>query len=119
MKIPDPIIDPATSIVESSKPSSLTNLTSASGGSGPKSLSVWAACIAGELTIAQEYRATPKHWARIGIVVLMLAAIIVTNVTINVFFPSYSGYFPFIGVRGLAGPPPFGGNSQTGLGSAR
>jgi len=33
MKIPDPIIEPATSIVESSKPSPLTNFWLASGGS--------------------------------------------------------------------------------------
>jgi hypothetical protein len=31
MKIPEPIIDPATSIVESSKPSPLTNFCSATG----------------------------------------------------------------------------------------
>lgn len=41
---------------------------------------------------------THIDWARIGIVVLMLAAAIVTNVTVNVVFPSYSGHFPFIGV---------------------
>jgi Na+/H+ antiporter NhaD/arsenite permease-like protein len=40
----------------------------------------------------------PIDWARIGIVALMLVAAIVTNVTVNVFFPSYSDYFPFIGV---------------------
>ena len=32
MKMPEPIIDPATSMVESSKPSPLTNLLSAAGG---------------------------------------------------------------------------------------
>jgi hypothetical protein len=32
MKMPEPIIEPATSIVESSKPSPLTNFSSAGGG---------------------------------------------------------------------------------------
>lgn len=36
-------------------------------------------------------------WVRIGIVALMLAAAIATNVTVNICFPAYCRQFPFIG----------------------
>jgi hypothetical protein len=48
--------------------------------------------------LQQTHEPIPIDWARIGIVALMLVAAIVTNVTVNVFPPSYSDYFPFIGV---------------------
>ena len=49
-------------------------------------------------TLEHTHEPVPIDWARIGIVVLMLVAAIVTNVTVNLFFSSYSDYFPFIGV---------------------
>src|ERR1700716_2734384 len=51
MKMPEPIIEPATSMVESSKPRPLTNFSSAGVGE----------VIAGELIINQANRATPKR----------------------------------------------------------
>ncbi|HSN71845.1 MAG TPA: hypothetical protein VLT59_10045 [Steroidobacteraceae bacterium] len=36
-------------------------------------------------------------WMRVGIVVLILAAAIATNVTVNLRFPEYSESFPFLG----------------------
>ena len=37
-------------------------------------------------------------WMRIGIVVFMLVAAIVTNVTVNIKFPELADHFPFLGV---------------------
>jgi Na+/H+ antiporter NhaD/arsenite permease-like protein len=37
-------------------------------------------------------------WARVGIVVLILVAAIITNVTINIRFPQLGDLFPFIGL---------------------
>lgn len=60
IKMPDPIIEPATSIVESSKPSPLTNLSSAVGGGIMKARQFEYSDFA-ELIIIHTNRATPKH----------------------------------------------------------
>jgi Na+/H+ antiporter NhaD/arsenite permease-like protein len=41
---------------------------------------------------------TLVDWVRVGIVALMLVFAIVTNMAINLFFPTRSDHFPFIGV---------------------
>jgi len=41
---------------------------------------------------------THVDWARVGIVVLILTAAIITNVAVNVRFPQYGELFPFIGL---------------------
>jgi Na+/H+ antiporter NhaD/arsenite permease-like protein len=56
----------------------------------------------------QQARMAPIHrefaehgridWARVGIVVFILVAAIVTNVTVNIRFASLADHFPFIGV---------------------
>lgn len=37
-------------------------------------------------------------WARVGVVIFMLVAAIVTNVTVNIKFPELAEHFPFLGV---------------------
>ncbi len=37
-------------------------------------------------------------WARVGVVLFMLVAAIVTNVTVNINFPELADHFPFLGV---------------------
>jgi hypothetical protein len=37
-------------------------------------------------------------WARVGIVIFILAAAVAVNVTVNVNFPEYSDAFPFLGL---------------------
>jgi hypothetical protein len=46
MKMPEPIIEPATSIVESSKPSPRTNFSSATGGAVVSNDDIWVARLA-------------------------------------------------------------------------
>jgi len=41
---------------------------------------------------------THIDWARVGIVMLILTAAIITNVAVNVRFPQYGELFPFIGL---------------------
>jgi Na+/H+ antiporter NhaD/arsenite permease-like protein len=37
-------------------------------------------------------------WARVGVVLFMLVAAVVTNVTVNIKFPELADHFPFLGV---------------------
>ncbi|MBI5922830.1 MAG: citrate transporter [Betaproteobacteria bacterium] len=48
--------------------------------------------------IKHVHQHTHVDWPRLGIVLLILVAAMVTNVTINVHFNSLADYFPFIGV---------------------
>jgi hypothetical protein len=48
--------------------------------------------------IKHERRHAPVDWARVGIVALILAAAIATNVTVNLQFKHLAEAFPFIGV---------------------
>lgn len=48
--------------------------------------------------IKNSHYGTRVDWARVGIVLLILALAMGTNITINVFFPDSSDSFPFIGV---------------------
>jgi Na+/H+ antiporter NhaD/arsenite permease-like protein len=41
---------------------------------------------------------THVDWTRLGIVVLILASALATNVVVNLYFPSQADHFPFIGV---------------------
>ena len=41
---------------------------------------------------------TQVDWTRLGIVVLILASALATNVVVNLYFPSQADHFPFIGV---------------------
>src|SRR5437762_7940496 len=59
MKIPEPIIEPATSIVESNNPSPLTSFCSATGAS-VTALAIGIPWIGGELIINRVSGATPK-----------------------------------------------------------
>jgi Na+/H+ antiporter NhaD/arsenite permease-like protein len=48
--------------------------------------------------LADARAAVPVDWGRLGVVVLILAAAIVTNVVVNVYFNGLGASFPFIGV---------------------
>ena len=61
MKIPEPIIDPATSIVESNNPSPLTSFSSATGASVTAACHIESFGFAGELIINRVSGATPKN----------------------------------------------------------
>jgi len=75
MKMPEPIIDPATSMVESSKPRPLTNLLSAAGGCDMELLlSFKLFGFRGELTTAQPDGAMSKRFPKqtTGVIDLVL-----------------------------------------------
>ncbi|QRJ65652.1 citrate transporter [Azospira restricta] len=48
--------------------------------------------------VRSEDKAHAVDWARVGIVLFILVAAIVTNVTINLKFPEAADHFPFLGV---------------------
>ncbi len=48
--------------------------------------------------IRHAHENTHVDWARVGIVVLILAAAIVANITVNIRFPQFGDLFPFIGL---------------------
>lgn len=48
--------------------------------------------------IRSAHQHTHLDWRRVGIVLLILAAAITTNVTVNLHAPEAAGHFPFIGV---------------------
>jgi hypothetical protein len=62
MKIPEPIIEPATSIVESNNPSPLTSFSSATG-AVVTAVAIRILCVGGELIINRVSDAMPKSWS--------------------------------------------------------